>query len=435
MSLRLQYLTPVGIVLAAGIFGWFLDSLAWATAVGAFIAICVALLLSRYATLRLDELASIPIRSSEDSTPLLEATGTFDEIDAAYSVLARWRASERAIIGRERSQTERQIRLLDRLADGVMLAASDGSVIYANVSAASLLGGRNPVGGSFIAAVRDHEASEALFECLQQGTEARRNIEIPGEDRVVEAILARVSFNPPEAVVVMRDVTELARLQTLRRDFVANVSHELRTPLSTVKILTETIIDLDASQPDQLRFLQKIDAEVDSMSALVEDLLQLTQLESSRNPIRRAMVDASELVREVEERMRPIAERHHVVLTSRVEDAVIPLYADERRVKQALINLVSNAIVHTPPGGSVEIIAETCRPDLKFTVKDSGVGIPAADLDRIWERFYKVDRSRTHPGTGLGLAIVKHVVQAHNGSVDVRSQLGHGSAFEMRLPL
>ncbi len=133
---------------------------------------------------------------AEDSTPLLEATGTFDEIDAAHSVLARWRASERAIIDRERSQTERQIRLLDRLTDGVMLAASDGSVIYANVAAASLLGGRNPVGGSFIAAVRDHEASDALSNVCARAPKHGATLKFPGEDRVVEAILARVSCRP-----------------------------------------------------------------------------------------------------------------------------------------------------------------------------------------------------------------------------------------------
>jgi two-component system phosphate regulon sensor histidine kinase PhoR len=277
-----------------------------------------------------------------------------------------------------------------------MLVSDDGMVIYANVAAANLLGGRNPVGGSFIAAVRDHEASDSLFECLLDGTEFRRNIEIPGEDRVVEAILARVSSDPAEAVVVMRDVTELARLQTLRRDFVANVSHELRTPLSTVKILTETIIDLETNQPDQLRFLQKIDAEVDSMSALVEDLLQLTQLESGRTPIRRSRIDAGDLINDVEERMKPIAERHQVSLSSELRGDSIRLNVDERRVKQALVNLINNAIVHTPPGGKVEIQAETCGSKVRFSVVDTGVGIPAEDLDRIWERFY---RSTVHERT------------------------------------
>ena len=434
MSLRLQFVAPVAALLGGTVVGWLLGMQDWGLAAGGILAAVVALILGTHATRRLADLAALPSRAGALSSPLLEATGTFDEIDHAHSNLARWLAAERSNVERERIQTDRQIRMLDRLSDGVMLVAEEGAVTYANVAAANLLGGRNPVGSSFIAAVRDHEASDALFECLGFGTEARRNIEIPVEDRVVEAILARVSANPPEAVVVMRDVTELARLQTLRQDFVANVSHELRTPLSTVKILTETIIDLGDNQPEQLRFLEKIDAEVDSMAALVEDLLQLTQLESGRTPLSRSMIDAGGLIQEVQERMRPIADRHQVALSSRVEQAPIMLSADERRVKQALINLVSNAIAHTRRDGKVEIIAALCGAEVRFTVVDSGVGIPAEDLDRIWERFYKVDRSRTHPGTGLGLAIVKHVAQAHGGSVDVQSELGRGSRFEIRIP-
>jgi two-component system phosphate regulon sensor histidine kinase PhoR len=432
--LRLQFVAPVAVLLGGTVVGWLLGMQGWGLAAGGILAAVVALILGTHATRRLADLAALPSRAGALSSPLLEATGTFDEIDHAHSNLARWLAAERSNVERERIQTDRQIRMLDRLSDGVMLVAEEGAVTYANVAAANLLGGRNPVGSSFIAAVRDHEASDALFECLGFGTEARRNIEIPVEDRVVEAILARVSANPPEAVVVMRDVTELARLQTLRQDFVANVSHELRTPLSTVKILTETIIDLGDNQPEQLRFLEKIDAEVDSMAALVEDLLQLTQLESGRTPLSRSMIDAGGLIQEVQERMRPIADRHQVALSSRVEQAPIMLSADERRVKQALINLVSNAIAHTRRDGKVEIIAALCGAEVRFTVVDSGVGIPAEDLDRIWERFYKVDRSRTHPGTGLGLAIVKHVAQAHGGSVDVQSELGRGSRFEIRIP-
>ena len=285
MSLRLQFLVPVLVTLCGALGGWFLGSLGWGLVTGTLLAVATALLLSRHAVKRLATLGAMPSRPAALSYPLLEATGTFDEIDSTHSVLARWLASERTTIDRERSQTDRQIRMLDRLSDGVMLVTEESTVTYANVAAASLLGGRNPVGGSFIAAVRDHEAAESLVECLRYGTEARRNIEVPGEDRVVEAIVARVSSDPREAVVVMRDVTELARLQTLRRDFVANVSHELRTPLSTVKILTETIIDMGDNQPDKLNFLEKIDAEVESMVALVEDLLQLTQLESGRTPI------------------------------------------------------------------------------------------------------------------------------------------------------
>lgn len=434
MSLRLQFLTPPLLLLTVAVVGWLAGFTLAGLVTGTILALAASFILGRHATRRLTNLSTMPARTTSSRSPLLEPSGTFDEIDRAYSAFARSLANERMTIEHERSQTDRQIRMLDRLLDGVMLVAADGSVIYANIAAATLLGGRNPVGDSFIAAVRDHEASDSLLECLRDGTEARRNIEVPGEGRVVEAILARVSADPPEAVVVMRDVTELAKLQTLRRDFVANVSHELRTPLSTVKILTETIIDLGDGDENQMRFLEKIDAEVDSMSALVEDLLHLTQLESGRAPLTRNTVDAADIVSDVLERMMPIAERNRVKLRSIDTASGEKLVADERRVKQALINLVNNAIAHTRSGGSVEISFEPVDTGLMFRVADSGVGIRGDDLDRIWERFYKVDRSRAHPGTGLGLAIVKHVAQAHGGRVNVHSTVGKGSTFEIWLP-
>ena len=434
MSLRLQFLIPVLLTLILALGGWLTDLLVQGFIAGAALGFVAAIMLSGHALRRLDEIAALPSRSPTGAGGPLEPDNTRDEIDTTRSAIARWLAAERVAVERERDQTDRQIRMLDRLSDGVMLVSDEGMVVYANVAAATLLGGRNPVGGSFIAAVRDHEASDALFDCLRSGVEARRNIEVPGEDRVVEGVFARVSRDPQEAVVVIRDVTELARLQTLRRDFVANVSHELRTPLSTIKILTETIIELSDEQSEQMRFLEKIDAEIDSMSALVEDLLQLTQLESGRTPLSRGKVAASHIVTDVLERMMPIAERHRVTLSAAPGDPDFTFDADERRVKQALINLVSNAIVHTPSGGQVEIAFEDGEDDVLFRVVDTGVGIPAADLERIWERFYKVDRSRSHPGTGLGLAIVKHVAQAHGGTAHARSAVGSGSTFEIRLP-
>ncbi|MEZ4523400.1 MAG: ATP-binding protein [Thermomicrobiales bacterium] len=434
MSLRLQYLAPSLALLACALAGWIVGWPLVGLAGGTVIALATGIMLSRHAVRRLADLSDMPSRTAALASPLLESSGSLDEIDSAYSSIVRWLAGERATIARERSQTDRQIRMLDRLSDGVLLVTDDGTVIYANVAAANLLGGRNPVGGSFIAAVRDHEASDSLFECLRFGTEARRNIEVPGEDRVVDAIFARVSGDPNEAVVVMRDVTELTKLQTLRRDFVANVSHELRTPLSTIKILTETIIDLSDEASEQMRFLEKIDAEVDSMSALVQDLLQLTQLESGRTPLSLSQVAVMDILNEVHDRMVPIAERSRVSLRILDGDPAFVLLVDERRIKQALINLVSNAIAHTRPGGKVEISFDSTGADVVFRVADSGVGISSADLDRIWERFYKVDRSRAHPGTGLGLAIVKHVAQAHDGSVAVTSEVGKGSTFEIRLP-
>ncbi len=435
MGLRVQFILPVLVVLVGAIAGRQFGMMTAGLIAGTAAAIILGVGLATYASRRLNDIASVLSADPDTSSTKIEAAGSLDEIDSARTNVFRALEIERARVERERQEADRQARLLDRLSDGVMLVAEDGEVIYANVAAASLVGGRNPVGRSFIAAVRDHELADALFNCIRRGAEHRGSLEVPVDARVVDAVIARVSESPPEALVLLRDVTELAKLQTLRRDFVANVSHELRTPLSTIKILTETLIDLTPEASVESGFLEKIDAEVDSMTELVGDLLQLTQLESGRAPLTRGTVLSATILEEVRDRMLPIAERQRVLLHLDELSGEFTFLADERRMKQALINLVHNAIVHTQAGGSVTLSSRSENDQAIFAVTDSGSGISPDDLDRIWERFYKVDRSRAHPGTGLGLAIVKHVVQAHGGSVSAQSRLGQGSTFELRIPL
>lgn len=435
MGLRLQYTLPVFVTLAGTLIGWWLGASEAGVLVSGSAGIALGLGLATHARRRLADLGRVMSIDPEVLAGRIDTTGSFDEIDSARSNVYRALELERSRVERERAEADRQARLLDRLSDGVMLVAADGEVIYANVAAATLVGGRNPIGRSFIVSVRDYELTDALFNCLRTGQEHRQALEALGDGRVVDAIIARVSEDPPQALVLMRDVTELTRLQTLRRDFVANVSHELRTPLSTIKILTETLLDLSAEESEQREFLEKIDAEVDSMTELVGDLLQLTQLESGRAPLSPTRVSSAALLEDVRARMSPIAERQRVRLELDPGSDRFELVADERRMKQALINLVHNGIMHTPAGGWVRIAARLKGDRAIFTVRDSGTGIPPDDLDRIWERFYKVDRSRTHPGTGLGLAIVKHVAQAHGGTVSARSRVGQGSTFEVEIPV
>lgn len=435
MGLRLQFILPVIVVLAGALAGRWLGAPGIGVAAGGVAAIGLGLGFAIHARRRLEDLGMVLSIDPEILARRIDAAGSFDEIDSARSNVFRALELERSRVERERAEADRQARLLDRLSDGVMLVAEDGEVIYANVAAATLVGGRNPIGRSFIVAVRDYELTDALFNCLRTGQEHRHSLEAPGDGRLVDAIVARVSDSPPQALVLMRDVTELTRLQTLRRDFVANVSHELRTPLSTIKILTETLLDLSEETSEEREFLEKIDAEVDSMTELVGDLLQLTQLESGRAPLMPSRVSSATLLEDVLARMSPIAERQRVRLEVDEDAEPFDLVADERRMKQALMNLVQNAIVHTPAGGWVRISARLAGDRAHFSVRDSGVGIPADDLERIWERFYKVDRSRSHPGTGLGLAIVKHVVQAHGGMVRASSRVGEGSTFKIEIPV
>ncbi len=357
-----------------------------------------------------------------------------DEIDDVYTAVAgRLRELEASHIEELRILT-RQNQLLDRMNDGIMRVDASGLVSYANVAASALFRGRNPAGRPFIAVTRDHELNELLQRNLRTGEDQHHTFEIPGESNVVNVVITRMAESPPESLVVLRDITEITRLQTLRREFVANVSHDLRTPLSAIKIMTETLLDLQQQDPDAQRFLGKIDDEVDVMTALVNDLLDLANLEGREGGLNLRRLNVHDLLDEVRERMEPIAGRHGVRMTVVVDAGVTDVTADESRLHQVLVNLVNNAIVHTPAGGTIEIGASESDAYVAFTVSDTGSGIHPDDLPRVWERFFRADRSRSGRGTGLGLAIVKHVVLAHGGTVEASSELGQGATFRFTIP-
>lgn len=251
--------------------------------------------------------------------------------------------------------------------------------------------------------------------------------------------------------VVIEDFTELRRLERARRDFVANISHELRTPLASVRLLAETLEDAIDTDPEQAQaFVEKIENEVEHMSGLVTELLDLSRIESGQMPMSIEPVEAELLVREVMARMLAQAQRHRVNLHTEIERGKTLVAADSKQITRVLVNLLHNAIKFTPSGGTV-VIGTRPQPASEetaqsFFVRDTGVGIPPEDLPRIFERFYKVNRARSKGGytmsgaqegggSGLGLAIARHVVEALGGRIKAESTLGQGSTFTFTLPV
>lgn len=235
-------------------------------------------------------------------------------------------------------------------------------------------------------------------------------------------------------LMVARDVTELRRLETIRRDFVANVSHELRTPLASIRAMAETLQDgalLDPSVAD--RFLGTIVTEAQRLTRIAEDLLVLSNAESG-SPQKKP-INLSALIDEVVSRFRPQAEKTGITLATAASSEQT-VNADRDQIEQVLINLIDNAIKYTPAGGHIQVRLDGEGDFVTLLVQDTGIGIMPEDLPRIFERFYRVDkaRSRQSGGTGLGLAIVKHIVEAHGGKVMVESQFNHGSTFSFTLP-
>jgi two-component system phosphate regulon sensor histidine kinase PhoR len=246
--------------------------------------------------------------------------------------------------------------------------------------------------------------------------------------------------------IVIEDLTELRRLERVRQDFITNISHELRTPLASVRLLVETLEEAIDTDPDQAQvFVEKIETEVQQLTALVSEILELSRIESGQVSMTIEPVEAEQLVREVLARMLMLAQRHRVTLRTEIEQGKTLVAADSKHILRVLVNLVHNAIKFTPSGGVVVIGTrlEAGGNVQCFYVHDTGIGIPAEDLPRIFERFYKVNQARSKAafidpgggGSGLGLAIARHVVEAHGGRIKAESVVGQGSTFSFTLPL
>jgi two-component system phosphate regulon sensor histidine kinase PhoR len=221
----------------------------------------------------------------------------------------------------------------------------------------------------------------------------------------------------------------------VRRDFISNISHELRTPLAGLKALVDTLHGGAIKDPPAAkRFLKRMDSEVDSLTQLVQELLELSRVESGQAPLLKEPTPALDVIVPPSDRLRPQAERAGLEFAVVLPSQLPLVIADAERMQMVVTNLVHNAVKFTPPGGKVTVSAESDGPEVLFSVSDTGVGIPAEDLPRIFERFYKADRARSGGGTGLGLAIAKHVIEGHGGRIWAESTEGQGSTFFFTLP-
>jgi len=337
--------------------------------------------------------------------------------------------------------------VLEHMADGVLITDQTGFVLYINPAARRLLNvtETEALGRSFAAVVRHHN----LIEMWQRGRDAHSEqveaVEL-GPNLFLQAVLTPYRRDDATGyVTLLQDLTQVRRLQVIRRDFISNLSHELRTPLASLRAVIETLQDGAANDPPAAeRFLGQAESEVNTMTQMVEELTQLSQIESGQIQLRLAPASVGGLVNGAVERLRPQAEVGELALDVELPDDLPPVLVDAERVSQVMTNLLHNAIKFTPPGGRVLVTArpepdaEGERPErIVIEVRDTGMGISAVDLPRVFERFYKSDRARTRGrgGTGLGLAIVRHIVETHGGRVWVNSREGRGSSFFFTLPV
>jgi two-component system phosphate regulon sensor histidine kinase PhoR len=266
----------------------------------------------------------------------------------------------------------------------------------------------------------------------------------------VDAVPLTVDDGPPITVMALHDVTALRRVERVRRDFVANISHELRTPLASIKLLAETLSSGAVDDPTTARdFTGQIERETDHLAQLVDELLDLSMIESGETVLAIEAHDPSRIVDDIADRIRPVAQRRGVTVVrdpAPPDGAAVRAAADAMRLGQAILNLAHNAVKYSHPGGTVRLGWQPIDGRVRFVVIDDGIGIPAAHQQRIFERFYKVDRARTADrsetpaseaiggSAGLGLAIVRHIAEAHGGAVGLASEEGAGSTFWIEVP-
>jgi len=237
-------------------------------------------------------------------------------------------------------------------------------------------------------------------------------------------------------MLLFQDLTQLHRLEVVRKDFISNISHELRTPMASLKALSETLLGGALEDPPAARrFIERMDTEVDNLTFLVNELLELSRIEAGRTNLEIQRVNPCELMIKPYERMMLQAERAGLSLSMDCNWDLPAVFADPDRIAQVFINLLHNAIKFTPPGGHIQVGACVHDNTVVFMVRDNGVGIPQKDLTRIFERFYKADRARSGGGTGLGLSICKHMVEAHGGYIWAESEEGRGSSLFFAIPI
>lgn len=329
--------------------------------------------------------------------------------------------------------------VLFNMTDGVILVNAQGVVSMINPAAQTLFqtNFQADQGNTLIEVVRQHQIVELWQLTLQTGKTQNTTIQTSMEKDNVQVIASLLGpILPGEVLLLFQDLTLLRKLETVRKDFVSNISHELRTPLASLKALTETLQNGAINDPKvSNRFLTQMDEEIDNLTQIVTEILELSKIESGKVPLEIKCCSISDIVTRPVERMRMQAERAGIALESELPDDLPEIEVDKVRIQQVFVNLIHNAIKFTSPGGTIKVSAVLKDQAVHFSIADSGIGIPPADLKRIFERFYKTDPSRSSSGTGLGLSISKHIVEAHGGKLWVESTLGIGSTFTFSIPL
>ncbi len=343
---------------------------------------------------------------------------------------------------RERNQLKS---ILESMREGVVVISNDEKLLLINDTAREMFSITDPLlGRPYMETIRNTGLQNIISHTRKKNKSVTQEIPVffPEERSYLASI--RVSSRYKETIVVIFDITELKKLERMKADFVANVSHELRTPLTSIKGYIETLMDRNYdSQEEKKNFLQIINENTDRLIVIASDLLVLSEIESRNLDSEEERkgygeIDIGETIRHCADSLNSFALKKEISLSVRVQDNLPAFNANKFLLERMLLNLIENAVKYTPEGGSISLsVLCPYENSLQIEITDTGIGIPAEHQERIFERFYRVDkdRSRELGGSGLGLSIVKHAVLQHGGSVEVKSSEGEGSTFTVNLPL
>ena len=343
------------------------------------------------------------------------------------------------IIKTERDQLST---ILKSMNEGVITVTSEGVITHVNAAACRMLrtSGERCLGQALKDIDESNNLDQAFVQCHKQQTSVERTIQLDGYTFArhyrLHVTLLKHSYKA-DAILVLQDITDVQRIDKMRADFVANASHELKTPITAIRGFAETLIEDETIEHGmRQRFIRKIHGQSIRLSDLVSDLLALSRLESNDTAFN-TQVDLQQIVQRVCANLQAVAQSHKIVLELEVIDGPMMLLGDDNALGQMATNLIDNAIKYTTEMGTVTVTIKAEEGMAVLNVKDNGLGIDETDQERIFERFYRVDKARSQSlgGTGLGLAIVKHIVQNHKGRLQLKSKLNHGSTFTVKIPL
>jgi two-component system, OmpR family, phosphate regulon sensor histidine kinase PhoR len=402
----------------------------------------VCLLVSRNVSDRVERLREFSRRVAEGDFRPLSGDGSGDALEALGASLNQTAARMDRTIRTLTEERNLSSAILGSMVEGVAVVNGAERLVFANQGFAEILGLDLPPrsGSALVEVVRQTELIEAVRQVLAGEPRVESEI-VTGTLRqhfFAATVAAVRAGDTSGAVVVLHDITELRKLERVRRDFVANVSHEFKTPLTAIQGFDETLLAgaIDDSH-NRERFLGIILEHSQRLARLTDDLLKLSKMDADRLEVEIRRVSVSELVQSCLETSEHRAAEKDLHIGLDLPDELPDIAGDRRRLAEVLQNLLDNAIQYTLPGGRILLSAELRDADVIFTVSDTGIGIPKADQSRIFERFYRVDaaRSREAGGTGLGLAIAKHLVEVHGGRIWVDSEIGQGSHFHFSVPV